>query len=261
ADPNVAFEGASWALLVGAMPRTPTMKERIDLLEANGKIFGPQGRAIAAHAAADVRILVVGNPCNTNCLIARANAPEVPDDRWFAMTRLDENRAKAQLANKAGVPVAHVTNLAIWGNHSATQFPDAWHARIGGRPAPEVIADDAWLGDAFIARVQQRGNEILAARKVSSAGSAANAIIDSVRAIHAGTPPGDWSSLAVVSKGEYGVPAGLVCSYPVASAGGSWQVVEGIEHDAEARRRITASKDELVKEREQVQSLGLLPTN
>jgi malate dehydrogenase len=203
--------------------------------------------------------LVVGNPCNTNCLIARANAPDVPDDRWFAMTRLDENRARSQLARKAGVPVARVTNLAIWGNHSNTQYPDARHARIGGRPAPEVIADDAWLGGDFITTVQKRGAAIIKARGASSAGSAASAIIDSVRAIHAGTPARDWTSLAVVSHGEYGVPEGLVCSFPVTSDGGAWRVVEGIEHDAAAQRRIRESVEELLDEQQRVRELGLLP--
>jgi malate dehydrogenase len=207
ADANVAFDGASWALLVGAIPRKEGM-ERGDLLSANGGIFGPQGQAIAAHAASDVRILVVGNPCNTNCLIARSQAREIPDDRWFAMTRLDENRAKYQLAKKAGVQVGAVTNLAIWGNHSSSQYPDAAHARISGRPAPEVIGDETWLQGEFLSTVQSRGAAVIKARGVSSAGSAANAIVDSVRAINGGTPPGDWSSLAVVSHGEYGVPSG-----------------------------------------------------
>jgi malate dehydrogenase len=258
ADASVAFAGVSWALLVGASPRRDD-QERNALLKANAGIFGPQGRAIAAQAAADVRVLVVGNPCNTNCLIARAHAPDVPDDRWFAMTRLDENRAKMQLAHKAGVPVAEVTNLAIWGNHSNTQYPDGRHAQIGGRPAPEVLADDAWLDGEFITTVQQRGTAIITARGASSAGSAAHAILDAVRALHAGTPLGDWSSVAVVSHGEYGVPAGLVCSFPVTSNGGTWRVVDGLEHDAAAQRRITASVDELLDERRKVQQLGLLP--
>jgi malate dehydrogenase len=258
ADPNVAFDGASWALLVGAIPRKEG-QERGQLLSANGGIFGPQGQAIAAHAASDVRILVVGNPCNTNCLIARANAPEIPDDRWFAMTRLDENRAKYQLAKKAGVPVREVTNLAIWGNHSSTQYPDAAHARIAGRPAPEVISDEAWLQGEFLSTVQNRGAAVIKARGVSSAGSAANAIVDSARTIHAGTAPGDWSSLAVVSHGEYGVPTGLVCSFPVRSDGTSWHVVPDILHGPWAEQRIQASVAELADERRQVRELGLLP--
>jgi malate dehydrogenase len=248
------FDGASWALLVGAIPRKQGM-ERGDLLAVNGASFTEQGRAIGAHAATDVRVLVVGNPCNTNCLIARASAPDVPDDRWFAMTRLDENRAKAQLAQKAGVPVARVSNLAIWGNHSATQYPDAFNARIDGKPAPEVIGDDAWLRGDFITAIQGRGAAIIAARGLSSAGSAANAIIDSVHAIHEGTAPGDFTSLAVVSHGEYGVPAELVFGYPVVSEGTGWRVAEGIEHDAAAQARIQASTEELVAEREQVKAL------
>lgn len=248
------FDGASWALLVGAFPRKQGM-ERGDLLAVNGASFGDQGRAIAKRAAADVRVLVVGNPCNTNCLVARASAPDVPDDRWFAMTRLDENRARAQLARKAGVPVARVSNMAIWGNHSATQYPDAFNARIDGKPAPAVISDDSWLQGEFVTAIQGRGAAIIAARGLSSAGSAANAILDSVRAIREGTPPGDWTSLAVVSHGEYDVPAGLIFSYPIVADGTAWRVAEGIEHDAAARARIQASIDELLAEREQVKNL------
>jgi malate dehydrogenase len=253
-DPQVAFDGASWALLVGAMPRKEGM-ERGDLLSINGGIFGPQGEAIADRAASDVRVLVVGNPCNTNCLIARAHAPDIPDDRWFAMTRLDENRAKTQLAKRAGVPVAEVTNLAIWGNHSATQYPDAEHARIGGRPVPDVITDREWLRGEFITTVQKRGAAIIAARGASSAASAANAAIDSVNSIHFGTSRGDWTSLAVVSHGEYGIPEGLVFSYPVAVQHGSWQVVEAIEQDAFAQEKIRATTDELLQERDLVKDL------
>ncbi|HEY4025194.1 MAG TPA: malate dehydrogenase [Candidatus Dormibacteraeota bacterium] len=254
AEAEVAFDGTSWALLVGAMPRKEGM-ERGDLLAANGGIFGPQGRAIAARAASDVRILVVGNPCNTNCLIARANAPDVPAERWFAMTRLDENRAKAQLAKRAGVPVSQVTNMAIWGNHSATQYPDAVNARIGGRPAPEVIPDDAWLRGEFISTVQKRGAAIIAARKLSSAGSAASAVVDSVNAIAFGTASGDWTSLAVVSRGEYGVPEGLQFGFPVASDGSGWQVVQGIQHDARAQELLKATTDELLQEQSLVREL------
>lgn len=254
ADAETAFDGASWALLVGAMPRKEGM-ERGDLLTANGGIFGPQGKAIAARAASDARILVVGNPCNTNALIARANAPDIPAERWFAMTRLDENRARAQLARRAGVPIDQVTNMAIWGNHSATQYPDAVNARIGGRPAPEVVGDDAWLRGEFISTVQKRGAAIIAARKLSSAGSAAAAVIDSVRAIAGGTAPGDWTSLAVVSRGEYGVPEGLQFGYPVASDGASWHVVDGIEHDAEAKERLRVTTEELLQEQSLVREL------
>jgi malate dehydrogenase len=257
-DARVAFDRTSWALLVGASPRREGM-ERGDLLKANGGIFAPQGKAIAEGASSDVRVLVVGNPCNTNCLIARAHAPEVPDERWFAMTRLDENRGRALLAKKAGVPVGDVSNLAIWGNHSSTQYPDAHHARIAGRLAPDVIGDDAWLDNEFISTVQSRGAAIIKARGASSAGSAASAIVDSVRAIHEGTAAGDWASLAVISHGEYNVPHGVICGFPVSSNGSSWQVVPGIEHSVEAMRRITASTDELLEERRQVREIGLIP--
>ena len=249
-----AFDGASWAMLVGSVPRKAGM-ERGDLLSINGGIFGPQGKAIAARAANDVRILVVGNPCNTNCLIARTNAPEIPEDRWFAMTRLDENRAKTQLAKKAGVPVSHVTNMAIWGNHSATQYPDARNARIGGRSVPEVIKDEAWLKGDFITTVQKRGAAVIEARGLSSAASAANAAIDSVVSIRTATPPGDWHSLAVVSHGEYGTPEGLQFGFPVASDGKGWKVVEGLEHDEDAQKRIKATTEELQQERDLVKAL------
>jgi malate dehydrogenase len=254
-DLKTAFAGTSWALLVGSVPRKAGM-ERGDLLNINGGIFKPQGEAINAHAADDVRVLVVGNPCNTNCLIARANAPDVPDDRWFAMTRLDQNRAKAQLARKAGVPVADVSNVAIWGNHSATQFPDFGNARIGGRAAREVINDDAWLQGPFIETVQKRGAAIIEARGQSSAGSAANAAIDSVVSARTKTADGDCASLAVVSRGEYGVPEGLVFGYPVRADGaGGWSVVEGFELDDFAREKIRTTTEELVAERDEVTSL------
>jgi malate dehydrogenase len=224
----------------------------------NGGIFGPQGRAIAANAADDVRVLVVGNPCNTNCLIARSNAPEVPADRWFAMTRLDENRAKGQLAAKAGVPVASVTNVAIWGNHSATQFPDYANALIGGKPAAEVIDDQAWLEGDFLTTVQKRGAAIIDARGLSSAASAANAAIDSVVSIRTATPGDDFTSLAVVSTGEYGIPEGLQFGFPVrANGSGGWTVVEGLAHDAFATDRIRITTEELEAERADV--VDLLP--
>ena len=249
-----AFDGASWGLLVGAMPRKQGM-ERGDLLAANGGLFAPLGAAIAGHAASDIRVLVVGNPCNTNALISAAHAPEIPADRWFAMTRLDENRAKAQLAKRAGAPVGTVTNLAIWGNHSATQYPDARNARIDGRPAL-AVDDHDWVENQFISAVQKRGAAIIEARGLSSAASAANAAIDSVLSLRDGTAPGDWTSLAVISRGEYGVPEGLVFSYPVATAAdGSWRVVEGLEHDAAAQERIRITIDELVQEREMVKHL------
>jgi malate dehydrogenase len=249
-----AFDGTNWALLVGSIPRKAGM-ERGELLGVNGGIFKPQGRAIAEHAAADVRILVVGNPCNTNCLIARSNAKDVPEDRWFAMTRLDENRAKSQLAHKAGAPVRDVTNMAIWGNHSATQFPDFRNARIGGRPAPEVVGDAEWLRGPFIETVQKRGAAVIEARGASSAASAANAAINSVVSIRSATPDGDWTSLAVCSRGEYGVPEGLQFGFPVRTDGSQWQVVEGIEHDEFARQKLKVTTDELVAERDEVADL------
>jgi len=256
-DLATAFDGTSWALLVGSIPRKAGM-ERGDLLTVNGGIFGPQGRAIAANAASDVRVLVVGNPCNTNCLIARANAPEVPADRWFAMTRLDENRAKSQLAHKAGVPVASVTNVVIWGNHSATQFPDYANALIDGKPAAEVIDDTAWLQGDFLTTVQKRGAAIIEARGLSSAASAANAAVDSVVSIRTGTPGDDFTSLAVVSNGEYGVPEGLQFGFPVRTNGsGDWTVVEGLAHDDFAKDRIRITTEELEAERADV--AGLLP--
>ncbi|HEY5034280.1 MAG TPA: malate dehydrogenase [Solirubrobacterales bacterium] len=249
-----AFDGTSWALLVGSVPRKAGM-ERGDLLSINGGIFAPQGKAIQAKAARDVRILVVGNPCNTNCLIARSNAPDIPSERWFAMTRLDENRAKTQLAKKAGAPVASVTNMAIWGNHSATQYPDARNSRIGGRSAFDVIKDHAWLKGDFISTVQKRGAAVIEARGLSSAASAANAVIDSVNSVRTATPHGDWTSLAVCSKGEYGTPEGLQFGYPVTTDGTTWKVVEGLEHDADAKERIRVTTEELVQERDLVKAL------
>jgi malate dehydrogenase len=254
ADLDVGFEGSSWALLVGALPRRAGM-ERSDLLGANGAIFGPQGRAIAAHAAEDVRVLVVGNPANTNCLIARSNAPEVPADRWFSLTRLDQNRARALLAKRSGVPVQEVTNLAIWGNHSTTQYPDFANARIGGRPATEVVGDRAWLEGEFTSTVQTRGAAVIKARGASSAASAASAVVDSVRSIRLPTPEGDCASLAVVSRGEYGVPQGLQFGFPVLTDGRSWRVAEGFVHDDFARERLRATAEELEAERAAVKDL------
>jgi malate dehydrogenase len=255
--PDKAFDGASWVLLVGALPRKAGM-ERSDLLNANAGIFGPQGKAIAASAASDVRILVVGNPCNTNCLIARSNAPDIAPERWFAMMRLDENRGKTLLARKAGVPVQVVTNVGVWGNHSTTQYPDARNAKIAGLPAFEVISDHGWLKGKFIETVQKRGAAVIEARGLSSAASAANAVIDSVNSIWNPTPWGDWHSLAVVSHGEYGAPEGLQFGFPVRSDGRSWEVVTGLEHDNEAKDRIKKTTDELLQERELVKAL--LPT-
>ena len=234
-DLKTAFDGTSWALLVGSVPRKAGM-ERGDLLGVNGGIFKPQGQAIAAHAASDVRVLVVGNPCNTNCLIARSNAPEVPADRWFAMTRLDQNRAESQLAKRAGVPVSEVTNLAIWGNHSATQFPDFASARIGGRPVPEVIADRGWLEGEFLTTVQKRGAAVIEARGASSAASAANAAIDTVAGLRTPTPDGDCVSVAVASSGQYGAPEGLQFGFPV-RADGHGRVVGGRGRRARRLRR------------------------
>ena len=257
-DLKIAFDGTNWALLVGSIPRKAGM-ERGDLLNVNGGIFKPQGQAINAHAASDVRVLVVGNPCNTNCLIARSNAPDVPADRWFAMTRLDQNRAQTQLAQKAGVPVADVTNVTIWGNHSATQYPDFANARIGGTPAPEVIGDDAWLQGPFIETVQKRGAAIIEARGLSSAASAANAAIDSVNSIHTAPPAGEWASLAVVSNGEYGTPEGLQYGFPVVADGaGDWTVVEGLTHDEFAQSKLAITTEELVGERDEITALGLI---
>lgn len=257
ADLQTAFDGTSWALLVGSIPRKAGM-ERGDLLQVNGGIFKPQGAAINAHAASDVRVLVLGNPCNTNCLIARSHAPDVPADRWFAMTRLDENRAKTQLAQKAEVLTRDVTNVAIWGNHSATQFPDFAHARIGGRPVSEVIGDDGWLRGAFLESVQKRGAAVIEARGASSAASAAQAALDSVNSVVQPTPDDDWHSLAVVSSGEYDIPAGLQFGFPVRSTGTAWSVVEGITHDDLARDKIQTTTAELVAERDEVRALGLL---
>ncbi|HUY22681.1 MAG TPA: malate dehydrogenase [Acidimicrobiales bacterium] len=253
-DAKTAFDGTSWALLVGSIPRKAGM-ERNDLLTINGGIFGPQGEAIAAHAASDVRVLVVGNPCNTNCLIARAHAPEVPDDRWFAMTRLDQNRAQSLLARKAGVPVTSVTGMAIWGNHSSTQFPDFENARIDGTPATDVIDDAAWLQGEFITTVQQRGAKIIEARGASSAASAANAVVDSVRSIVNPTPAGECVSLAVVSNGQYATPEGLVFGFPIRSDGSTWGVVEGLGHSDFAQGRIALTTEELESERAAVRDL------
>jgi malate dehydrogenase len=253
-----AFDGANWALLVGSIPRKAGM-ERSELLNVNGGIFKPQGRAIAENAASDVRVLVVGNPCNTNCLIARSNAPEVPADRWFAMTRLDQNRAETQLAKKAGVPVKDVRNLAIWGNHSSTQFPDFANATIKGKKVPDVIDDHAWLQGNFITTVQKRGAAVIEARGLSSAASAANAAIDTVASLVNATPDDDCASVGVTSQGAYGVPEGLTFGFPVLADGqGSWKVKEGFELDDFAHERIKITTDELVGERDEVRALGLI---
>ncbi len=254
ADLDEGFRGINWALLVGSVPRKAGM-ERKDLLGINGKIFTGQGKAIAANAAADVRILVVGNPCNTNALIAKSNAQEIPADRWFAMTRLDENRAKTQLALRAGVQVTEVSNLTIWGNHSSTQYPDFYNAKIGGKPAPEVIGDEAWLKDVFIPTVQQRGAAIIKARGLSSAASAANAVVDTVRSLTTPTPAGDWFSVAVPSDGSYGIEPGILCGYPVRSNGSAYEIVQGVPVNAFSQSRIDATVAELREERSLVSDL------
>jgi len=257
-DLDHAFTNTSWALLVGSIPRKAGM-ERGDLLNVNGGIFKPQGRAIAANAASDVRVLVVGNPCNTNCLIARSNAPEVPADRWFAMTRLDQNRAETQLAKKAGVPVSQVKNLAIWGNHSATQFPDFANATLNGVRATTAIEDHEWLRGDFITTVQKRGAAIIEARGASSAASAANAAIDTVVSLTTPTPEGDCVSVGVTSSGHYGVPEGLTFGFPiVVDAQGGWSVKEDFAVDEFAAERIKVTTDELLAEREDVRGLGLV---
>ena len=256
ADVGEGFRGVNWALLVGSVPRKAGM-ERKDLLGINGKIFTGQGQAIAQNAASDVRVLVVGNPCNTNCLIAMNNAKDVPSDRWFAMTRLDENRAKARLAAKAGVAVKEVTNLAIWGNHSATQFPDFTNAKIGGRPATEVIIDKAWLEGPFISTVQQRGAAIIKARGQSSAASAANAVVDTVRSLVTPTPQADWTSVAVCSPGDrYGIEAGLICSFPVRTDDGKgWSIVPNVPVSEFSQSKIDATVAELKEEKSLVAEL------
>ncbi len=255
-DAKRAFDGTSIGLLVGARPRGPGM-ERADLLEANGGIFKPQGEAINAGAADDIRVLVVGNPANTNALITRTHAPDVPSDRFSAMMRLDHNRALSQVAAKLGVPVSEVRRLTVWGNHSASQYPNLFHAVVGGRPVVEQV-DREWLTEQFIPTVAKRGAAIIDARGASSAASAANAAIDHVRSWVNGTREGDWVSAGLVSDGSYGVPEGLVSGFPAVSADGSWKIVQGLEIDEFSRARIDASVAELVEERDAVRSLGLI---
>ena len=254
ADLNEGFSGANWSLLVGSVPRKAGM-ERGDLLGINGKIFTGQGQAIQANAASDVRVLVVGNPCNTNCLIAMNNAPDVPQNRWFAMTRLDENRAAAQLAAKANCQVSEVSNVTIWGNHSATQYPDYYNSKIGGVSAPEVIADDTWAHVNFIPTVQQRGAAIIQARGASSAASAANAAMDTVRSLTRPTPSGNWNSVCVASDGSYQSKEGLITSFPIRSDGENWEIVQDLPINEFAREKIDASINELAEERELVSDL------
>lgn len=256
-DPKPAFEGCNVGLLIGARPRGPGM-ERSDLLEANGGIFRPQGEAINAGAADDVRVLVVGNPANTNCLIAMSNAPDVPRERFTAMMRLDHNRAISQLAAKLGIPVSEVSRMTSWGNHSTTQYPDLKHARAGDRNAWDAVDDEAWVADEFIPKVAKRGAAIIEARGASSAASAANAAIDHVRDWVLGTPADDWVSMAVRSDGSYEIPEGLISGFPCTCANGEWSIVEGLEIDDFSREQILASAAELEEERDAVSELRLI---
>jgi len=256
-DPARAFDGANIALLVGARPRAKGM-ERKDLLEANGGIFQPQGRALNDHAASDIKVLVVGNPANTNCLITKSNAPDIPAERFTAMMRLDHNRAIAQVARKTGAAVSEVRNMTIWGNHSTTQYPDIFHAKVKGQDAADAIGDQKWLEEEFIPTVQKRGAAIIEARGSSSAASAANAAIDHVRDWVLGTPDGDWVSMAIASKGDYGLQEGLVSSFPVKCANGSHEVIEGLEINDFSRSRIEVTVNELKEEHDAVLELGLL---
>jgi malate dehydrogenase len=257
ADADEAFAGVDYALLVGSRPRTAGM-ERADLLEANGAIFTVQGRALSNSAKPDVKVLVVGNPANTNCLIAMRNAPSIPETQFTAMTRLDHNRAKAQLAMKAGCSVNDVTRMTIWGNHSATQYPDLFHAEVDGRPAAEVVDDREWLESDFIPTVQKRGAAIIEARGASSAASAASAAVDHVRDWALGTSPGDWVSMAIASDGSYGTPKGVISSFPCTCSGGRYEIVQGLDIDDFSRSRMEATWAELVEEQEAVAGMGLL---
>lgn len=256
-DANKIFDGANLALLVGARPRGPGM-ERSDLLEANGAIFTAQGKALNAVAASDIRVGVTGNPANTNALIAMTNAPDIPKERFSALTRLDHNRAISQLAAKTGAKVTDVKKMTIWGNHSASQYPDLFHAEVGGRNAAEVVGDQAWIENDFIPTVAKRGAAIIDARGASSAASAASATVDAARDWLLGSPADDWVSMAVVSDGSYGVPEGLISSFPVTTSGGDWSIVQGLEIDDFSRGRIDASTAELAEEREAVTGLGLI---
>jgi malate dehydrogenase len=256
-DPNKAFDGAQVAVLVGARPRSKGM-ERSDLLEANGGIFKPQGKALNDHAASDIKVLVVGNPANTNCLIAKSNAPDIPSQRFTAMTRLDHNRAKAQLARKTGAAVKDITNMTIWGNHSTTQYPDIFHAKVAGQNAAELINDQNWLENEFIPTVQKRGAAVIEARGASSAASAANAAVSHVHDWVLGTPAGDWVSMAIPSDGSYGVEEGLISSFPVTCSGGAYEIVQGLDLSDFSKSRIEVTVNELAEEREAVKDLGLI---
>jgi malate dehydrogenase len=254
ANLDEGFKGVNWSLLVGSVPRKQGM-ERKDLLGINGKIFIGQGKAIEKNAASDARVLVVGNPCNTNCLIAMNNAPGIPRDRWFAMTMLDQNRAKTQLAQKAKVDVTQVSNIAIWGNHSSTMYPDFYNARVSGRPATEVIKDEAWFKDTFIPTVQKRGAAIIEARGLSSAASAANAVVDTVRNLTTPTHPDDCFSVAICSDGSYGIEKGLMFSYPIRSNGSKWEIVQNVPVNDFSRSKVTATENELKEEKSLVSEL------
>ncbi|MER6102464.1 malate dehydrogenase [Streptomyces sp. NPDC001832] len=256
-DPNVGFAGANVALLVGSRPRTKGM-ERSDLLSANGGIFKPQGKAINDHAADDIKVLVVGNPANTNALIAQAAAPDVPAERFTSMMRLDHNRAVSQLAAKTGAAVSDIKKLTVWGNHSATQYPDIFHAEIAGKNAAETVNDEAWLADTFIPTVAKRGAAIIEARGASSAASAANAAIDHVHTWVNGTAAGDWTSMGVLSDGSYGVPEGIISSFPVTTKDGKYEIVQGLDINEFSRTRIDATVQELIEERDAVRELGLI---
>jgi malate dehydrogenase len=257
ADPNQAFDGANVALLIGARPRTKGM-ERSDLLEANGGIFKPQGKALNDHAASDIKVLVVGNPANTNCLIAQSNAPDIPAERFTSMMRLDHNRALAQLGAKAGVPVREVTNMTVWGNHSPTQYPDIFHAKVKGENAAEVVNDHEWLESDFIPTVQKRGAAVIEARGASSAASAANAAVEHVHDWVLGTPAGDWVSMGIPSDGSYGIEEGLIFGFPVTCSGGAYEIVQGLDLNEFSRSRLDVTVNELRDERETIRRLGLV---
>jgi malate dehydrogenase len=256
-DPNQAFDGANVALLIGARPRSKGM-ERSDLLEANGGIFKPQGKALNDHAASDIKVLVVGNPANTNCLIAQSNAPDIPAERFTSMMRLDHNRALAQLAAKAGVPVAEVTNMTVWGNHSPTQYPDIFHAQVKGKNAAEVVNDQAWLESDFIPTVQKRGAAVIEARGASSAASAANAAIEHVHDWVRGTPEGDWVSMGIPSDGSYGIEEGVIFGFPVTCSNGSYEIVQGLDMNEFSQARLEVTVNELADERATIKQLELV---
>jgi malate dehydrogenase len=256
-DPAKAFDGVNVAILVGARPRAKGM-ERSDLLEANGGIFKPQGQALNDHAASDIKVLVVGNPANTNCLIAQSNAPDIPRERFTSMMRLDHNRAIAQLATKVDVPVSEVTNVTVWGNHSTTQYPDIVHAKVGSRNAAEAVGDQQWIENEFIPTVAKRGAAIIDARGASSAASAANAAIDHLGNWVNGTPDGDWVSMGVPADGSYDIEEGVICGFPCTCSGGEYEIVQGLEVDSFSRERIDASVEELKQERDAVQELALV---